>query len=120
MTRIISDQVTADGLPDQPVGEAQIQSVEIVDPVYEEPYAANITKKSSGWRGWIPDIPEVRCEAKTRSQLLKTLVTKLREVLASREEAWDKQLEADIKSGKLESLREEALEDIKAGRVIDL
>ena len=120
MTRIISDQVTADGMPDQPVGEAQIQSVEIVDSVYEEPYAANITKKSNGWRGWIPDIPEVKCEAKTRSQLLKTLAIKLREVLASREEAWDKQLEADIKSGKLESLREEALEDIKAGRVIDL
>jgi predicted RNase H-like HicB family nuclease len=120
MTRIISDQVTADGMPDQRVGEAQIQSVEIVDPVYEEPYTANITKKSNGWRGWIPDIPEVKCEAKTRSQLLKTLAIKLREVLASREEAWDKQLEADIKSGKLESLREEALEDIKAGRVIDL
>ena len=91
-----------------------------MDPVYEEPYAANITKKSNGWRGWIPDIPEVKCEAKTRSQLLKTLAIKLREVLASREEAWDKQLEADIKSGKLERLREEALEDIKAGRVIDL
>ena len=120
MTRIISDQVTADGMPDQRVGEAQIQSVEIVDPVYEEPYAANITKKSSGWRGWIPDIPEVKCEAKTRSQLLKILATKLREALASREEAWDKQLETDIKSGKLEGLREEALEDIKAGRVIDL
>ena len=120
MTRIISDQVTADGMPDQPVGEAQIQSVEIVDSVYEEPYAAYITKKSSGWQGWIPDIPEVKCEAKTRSQLLKILATKLREVLESREEAWDKQLEADIKSGRLESLREEALEDIKAGRVIDL
>ena len=120
MTRIISDQVTADGMPDQPVGEAQIQSVEIVDSVYEEPYTAYITKKSSGWRGWIPDIPEVKCGAKTRSQLLKILATKLREVLESREEAWGKQLEADIKSGKLESLREEALEDIKAGRVIDL
>lgn len=120
MTRIISDPVTADGMPDQLVGEAQIQSVEIVDPVYEEPYAANITKKSSEWRGWIPDIPEVKCEAKTRSQLLKILATKLREALESREEAWDQQLEADIKSGKLESLREEALEDIKAGRLIDL
>jgi hypothetical protein len=120
MTRIVSDQVNADGVPDQHVGQTQIQSVEIVDPVYEEPYAAYITKKSSGWRGWIPDIPEVKCEAKTRSQLLKTLATKLRETLESREKAWDKQLEADIKSGKLDSLREEALEDIKAGRVIDL
>ena len=47
MTRIISEQVTADGMPDQHVGEAQIQSVEIVDPVYEEPYAANITQVAS-------------------------------------------------------------------------
>ena len=62
------------------------------------PYAASITKKPSGWRGWIPDIPEVRCEAKTRSQLLKTLATELRETLASREAAWDKQLEADIEA----------------------
>ena len=113
MTRIISDQVTADGVPDQRVGGTQIQSVEIVDPVYEEPYAAYITKKSKGWRGWIPDIPEVKGEAKTRSQLLKTLATELREALESREEDWDKQLEADIKSGKFESLREEALEDIE-------
>ena len=120
MTRIISDQVTADSMPDQHVGQTEIQSVEIVDPVYEESYAACIIKKSNGWRGWIPDIPEVKCEAKTRSQLLETLATELREALESREEAWDKQLEADIKSGKLENLREEALEDIKAGRVIDL
>ncbi|MCY4570926.1 MAG: hypothetical protein OXD49_21760 [Candidatus Poribacteria bacterium] len=120
MTRIISEQVTADGMPDQPVEQAKIRSVEIVDPVYEEPYAANIIRKSNGWRGWIPDIPEVKCEAKTRAQLLKTLATKLREALVSREAAWDQQLEADIESGKLERLREEALEDIKAGRVIDL
>ena len=117
MTRIISDQVPADDMPGQHVGQAQIQSVEIEDPVYEEPYAAHITKKSSGWRGWIPDIPEVKCEAKTRSQLLETLVTKLREALESREAAWDKQLEANIESGKLDSLREEVLKDIKAGRV---
>lgn len=120
MTRIIREQVTTDGVPDQHIGEAEIQSVEIVDPVYEEPYAAYVTKKPNGWRGWIPDVPEVKCEAQTRSELLETLVTELREALASREKAWDKQLEADIESGKLESLREEALEDIKAEQVIDL
>ena len=120
MTRITSEQVAADSMADQHVEQAKIQSVEIVDPVYEEPYAACITKKSNGWRGWIPDIIEVKCEAKTRSQLLETLVTELREASASREEAWNQQLEADIESGKLESLREEALEDIKTGRVIDL
>ena len=45
MTRIVSDQVNADGVPDQPVGEAQIQSVEIVDPVYEEPLCCLYNKK---------------------------------------------------------------------------
>ena len=80
-----SDQVTADDIPDQHVGQTQIQPVEVVDSVYEESYAACIIKKSSGWRGWIPGIPEVKCEAKTRSQLLKILATELREALESRE-----------------------------------
>ena len=60
-------------------------------------------------------IPEVECESKTKTELLKTLITKLREALQAREEAWDRQLEEDIKAGKLEHLREEALEEIKAG-----
>ena len=34
MTRIISEQVTADGMADQHVEQAEIQFVEIVDPVY--------------------------------------------------------------------------------------
>ena len=69
MTRIISDQVTADGVADQHVGQTEIQSVEIVDPVYEEPYAACIIeKKSSGWRGWIPDIPEVECARRRQNR----------------------------------------------------
>lgn len=75
----------------------------------------HVTKKSAGWRGWIPDIPEVVCEAKTKTELLRTLTAKLREALEAREEAWDRQLEADIKAGKLDYLREEALKEIKAG-----
>ena len=117
MTRIAA----ADGVQERQVDHARKpQSVEIVDPVFEEPYTAYITKKSAGWRGWIPDIPEVECESKTKTELLKTLITKLREALQAREEAWDRQLEEDIKAGKLEHLREEVLEEIKAGTVIDL
>ncbi len=33
------------------------------------------------------------------------------------EDAWDRQIEADAKAGRLDSLWQEALEDIKAGRV---
>ncbi|RKU18630.1 hypothetical protein C6500_12510 [Candidatus Poribacteria bacterium] len=45
---------------------------------------------------------------------------KLSEVLEARADAWDKQIEEDIKAGRLEHLRKEALEDIKAGRFTDL
>lgn len=120
MTRIASEQVSNDNVSEQHVKQTQFQSVEIVDQVFEEPYTAYVTKKSAGWRGWIPDIPEVACKAKTKKELLKTLTIKLREALEAREEAWDKQLEEDIKAGKLDYLREEALEEIKAGKVIDL
>ena len=120
MTRITNDQIATNSVLDQHLEQTQIQSVEIVDPVYEEPYIAYLTKKSTGWRGWILDMPEAECEAKTKSELLKTLGTKLRKALEEREAAWDKQLEEDIKAGKLDKLSEEALEDIKAGRLIDL
>lgn len=120
MTRIASEQIAADSVPEQQDKDTQFQSVEIVDQVFEETYTAYLTKKSAGWRGWIPDIPEVACEAKTKTELLKTLTTKLREALEAREDAWDKQLEEDIKAGKLDYLRDEALEEIKAGKVIDL
>ena len=46
MTRIISDQVTADGVPDEHVGQAEIQSVEIVDPVYEGSLCCFYNKKA--------------------------------------------------------------------------
>jgi predicted metal-dependent hydrolase len=120
MTRPANEQISTDNLPEPQVKHTQSQSVEIVDPVFEETYTAHVTKKLSKWHGWIPNVPEVKCEAKTKTELLKTLIAKLREALEAREETWDKQLEEDIKAGKLDHLREEALEDIKAGRVSDL
>ena len=33
--------------------------------------------------------------------------------------AWDKQLEADVESGKLKSLAEKAVQDLRAGRCTD-
>ena len=120
MTRIASEQIAADSVPEQQGEHTRFQSVEIVDQVFEEPYTAYLIKKSAGWRGWIPDIPEVACEAKTKTELLKILTAKLREALEAREDAWDKQLEEDIKAGKLDYLHDEALQEIKAGKVIDL
>lgn len=121
MTRITNEQIATDDVSKRPVEHTQKpQSIEIVDSVFEETYTAHVTKKSTGWRGWIPDVPEVECEGKTKTELLKRLTAQLREALEAREEAWDKQLEEDIKAGKLAHLHEEALEEIKAGRVIDL
>ena len=120
MTRITNEPIVADDAPKRSVEHTQAQSIEIVDPVFEETYIAHVTKKSAGWRGWIPDVPEVECEEKTKTELLKRLTAQLREALEAREEAWDKQLEKDIKAGKLDHLREEALEEIKTGRVIDI
>ena len=120
MTCAINEQITTDSVSAQQVKYTQFQSVEIVDRVFEETYTAHVKKDAAGWKGWIPDVPEVECKAKTKTKLLKTLESTLRKALALREEAWDKQLEEDIKTGKLDSLREEALEDIKAGRVRDL
>ena len=121
MTRITNEQIATDDASERPIEHARKpQFIEIVDSIFEETYTAHITKKSNGWGGWIPDVPEVECEGKTKTELLERLTTGLREALEAREEAWDKQLEEDIKSGKLDHLREEALEEIKAGRVIDL
>ena len=120
MTPTTNERIGANDVSERPIEHTRFQAVEIVDPVFEETYIAHVTKKAAGWHGWIPSVPEVACEGKTKIELLKRLTTQLREALEAREEAWDKQLEADIKAGKLDHLRKEALEEIKAGRVIDL
>ena len=95
--------------------------IEIEDPRLEETYTACVTKTSTGWIGHIPDIPEVnKCKGKTKQAMLETLKDNLYEFLKARSDAWDKQIEEDIKAGRLDHLREEILEDIRAGRLIDL
>ena len=95
----------------------KIKKVEIQDKVFEETYTAHIQSNGINWLGWIPEVPKVKCEASTEVALLKTLEKKLREVLIAEEEAWEKQFEADVKAGKLDKFRKEALEDVRAGRV---
>ena len=94
----------------------EIKTVNIQDKVFEETYTAYIQKNGASWLGWIPDVPKVKCEAPTESVLLKTLEKRLHEALVAEEEAWEKQFEEDVKAGKLEHLRKEALEDVRAGR----
>ena len=98
-----------------------IVSVRIEDPRFEETYTAYVTRTSTGWSGRIPAVPEVdKCHGTTEKALLTTLKDNLYEVLKVRSDAWDKQIDEDIKAGKLDHLREEILEDIQAGRLTDL
>ena len=94
----------------------KIKKVEIHDKIFEETYTAHIQSNGTHWLGWIPEIPKVKCEEPTEAVLLKILEKKLHEALVAEEEAWEKQFEADVKTGKLDKFREEALTDIRAGR----
>ena len=92
----------------------KIKKVEIHDKIFEETYTAHIQSNGTNWLGWIPEVPKVKCEEPTEAVLLKILEKKLHEVLVAEEEAWEKQFEADVKTGKLDKLREEALADVRA------
>ena len=98
----------------------KIQTVEIqyLDPL--ETYTAHIQKNGGAWIGWIPEVPEVKCEESSRQKLLKTLENELHAVLKAEWEAWCEQFEKDVKAGKLDHLGEKALEDLRAGRCQDL
>ena len=86
----------------------EIKTLEIEDPIYEETYTAHIQKNGAAWIGWIPEVPEVKCEEHTQELLLKTLVHELHKALEAEQEAWEKQLEKDIKAGHLDHLLEKA------------
>ena len=97
-----------------------IQTIKIQNPEYGDTYTAHIEKNGVGWLGQIQEVPEVKCEESTPDALLKVLKNKLHEVLIARADAWDKQIEEDIKAGRLDRLGEKALEDLRAGRCKDL
>ena len=76
----------------------EMKTIEIHDKVFEETYTAHIQRNGTNWLGWIPDIPQVKCEERTKKTLLKTLEKKLHEALVAEEEAWEKQFEEDVKT----------------------
>ena len=120
MTSITNPQTNVDPVREQKADPIHFQRVPILDPIFQETYTAHLEKEALGWRGWIPQLPEVECKSKTKKELLSTLAIRLREALQAREDAWDEQLEADIEAGKLEHLQEDALRAKKAGKLIDL
>ena len=94
----------------------RIQTVKFRNPDYGDIYTAYIQKNGSRWRGWIQEYPKVKCEEPTKETLLKTLEITLYETLEADWKAWDKQLEEDVKAGRLDHLGDKALEDLQAGR----
>ena len=120
MTSTTNPHTNPELVPEQKVDPTHFQRVPILDPVFQETYTAHLRREALGWRGWIPQFPEVECKAKTKKDLVNMLAIRLREALQVREDAWDKQLEADIEAGKLDHLREDARRAKKAGTCIDL
>jgi DNA-binding transcriptional regulator GbsR (MarR family) len=94
----------------------KIQIVEVKDTVYEETYTAHIQKNGAVWMGWIPEVPKVECQENTQEALLEMLEKKLHETLVAEDEAWEKQLEENVKAGHLDHLLEKAEKNFKAGR----
>ena len=91
----------------------KIKTVEIHDKVFEETYTAHIQRNGANWLGWVPDVPEVKCEEPTEAVLLKTLEKRLHEALVVEEEAWEKKFEEDVKAGRLDHLAEKAVENYR-------
>ena len=96
------------------------QIVNIENPEYGDTYTAHIQKNGAAWIGQVQEVPEVECEESTPEAVLGILKTELHEVLIARADAWDKQIEEDIKAGRLDHLGEKAVEDLRAGRCKDL
>ena len=91
----------------------KIKTVEIHDKVFEETYTAHIQRNGANWLGWVPDVPEVKCEEPTEAVLLKTLEKRLHEALVVEEETWEKKFEEDVKAGRLDHLAEKAVENYR-------
>ena len=82
---------------------------------FDETFTAYIEKNGLAWLGWIPELPEVKCEGETVEIVQKELHDSLHQTLVAKEEAWEKQFEDDVKAGRLEPLVEKAKKSCEAG-----
>ena len=121
MGTIVIAAIPATGVAEQQVQQRDPRPIQLNDPRFEETYTASVKRTSTGWSGRIPDVPEVKmCQGITQQALLEALADSLYEILQARSEAWDRQIDEDIKAGRLDPLRDEILEDIQEGRLTDL
>ena len=97
-----------------------IQTVKIHDVEDGEIYTAKIQKNGKRWIGWIQEHPNVKCRANTQGALLQILENTLYQTLEANWQAWDKQLEEDVKAGKLNFILERVSADFHAGKCGEL
>ena len=95
---------------------ARIYTAKIQERDGVETYTAQIQKNGAGWIGRIREIPKVNCEKRTKKELLDTLEIEFHKILEANADAWDKQFEEDVKTGRLDHLGKKAREDFRAGR----
>lgn len=120
MARVGTEQLTNDRGPKEQIKSERTHTLEITDPDFGEVYTVHLKKDNDGWSGWIPEVPGVECQGRTKKIVLKTLTDKLQEALIAEEEAWEKQFEEDVKAGRLDSLAEEAAQNYRDGKCYDL
>ena len=77
---------------------------------FDETFTAYRKQNGVSWIGWIPELPEVKCEGDTVEIVQKELHDTLHQTLVAIEETWDEQFEADVKAGRLEPLIEKVNE----------
>ncbi|MDE0398142.1 MAG: hypothetical protein OXL96_10080 [Candidatus Poribacteria bacterium] len=102
---------------------SQVHTIKVHEQEFDETYTVHTEQNASGWIGWIQELPEVKCQRKTKEELLKVLEIELHECLKAYKveaEVWDKQFEEDAKAGKLERFAKEALADFRAGKCEDI
>lgn len=99
---------------------SHIQTVKIHDVEDGDIYTAKIQKNGKRWIGWIQKHLKVKCEADTQEALLEALESTLYQTLEVDWQAWDKQLETDVKAGKLDATLERIGADFHAGKCKDL
>ena len=99
---------------------SHIQTVKIHDLEDDEIYTAKIQKNGKRWIGWIQEHPKVKCEANTQDALLESLENTLYQTLEADWQTWDKELEKDVKAGKLDATLERVSKDFHTGKCENL
>ena len=104
--------------------EGRIETISIYDEEDDLSYTAFIQPINRDgkdlWYGWFWEYPKVSCETKTKEELPAALKQKLFKTLEANWEAWDKEIEEDLKAGRLNGLINKAKKDFEEGRCMDL